>query len=168
MTAWPPLVMVVSSVTVMVRVHPSSVLSDSFEPSMAVIVMPPKPRPKPPPNAPKPFRSPLFESGFAGSTRWTPAGSVACGAAAGAWLAGAALDGSETEGAALAGVSLAAAELAALADGSGDAAMTATTGTIRATMASVTMPALIGPRLRTRFSTSVTWSRSCGAVCSLL
>ena len=80
----------------------------------------------------------------------------ASGAAAGAWLAGAALAGSVADGAALAGVSLAAAELSALADGSGDAAITATTGTSSATIASTTMPSFRGPRLRTRFSTSVT------------
>ena len=35
--------MVVSLVTAIVRVQPSSVLSDRFEPLIAVIVMPPKP-----------------------------------------------------------------------------------------------------------------------------
>src|SRR4029079_14455121 len=52
----PPLVMVVASVTATVRVQPSSVLSATFEPLMAVIVMSLRPKPKPKP--PKPSRRP--------------------------------------------------------------------------------------------------------------
>ena len=54
----PPLVIVVVSVTSIVRVQPSSVASESDEPSMAVIVMSWKPMPGPPriPNPPGPPR----------------------------------------------------------------------------------------------------------------
>src|SRR4051812_36827689 len=50
----PPFVMVVESVTAIVRVQPSSVLSDRDEPSMAVMVMSRKPTPTPgnPPRKP--------------------------------------------------------------------------------------------------------------------
>ena len=52
----PPLVMVVESVTVIVRVQPSSVLSEMVEPSMAVMVMSWNPMPMPgnPPRKPIP------------------------------------------------------------------------------------------------------------------
>src|SRR5258705_7310629 len=68
----PPLVIVVVLVTVMVRVQPSSVLSERSDPLIALIVMSRNPnRPKPPkaprPNPPKPWRSPsgLVVSGAA-------------------------------------------------------------------------------------------------------
>src|SRR5262245_62896505 len=62
----PAFVIVVEPVTEMVRVQPSAVLSDTLEPSMAVIVMSPKPIPPPPrppprngamnaPSGPRPF-----------------------------------------------------------------------------------------------------------------
>ena len=41
---WPPLVIVVELPTVIVRVQPSSVLSDRFEPSIVAIVMSPNRR----------------------------------------------------------------------------------------------------------------------------
>ena len=41
--AWPALVILVSAVTVIVRVQPSSVLSERLEPLMAVIVIDPNP-----------------------------------------------------------------------------------------------------------------------------
>src|SRR5439155_26441081 len=58
---WPPFVIVVPDVTVIVRVQPSTVLSETFEPSIAVIVIWPKPPRNPPsPSFPRPFcpRSP--------------------------------------------------------------------------------------------------------------
>src|SRR3954468_14268452 len=87
----PPFVIVVESVTLIVRVQPSSVLREREEPSMAVIVMSRKPTPIPrkPPRRPasgpplRPARSPGLSFGFVALGSALAAGAGALGEAEG-------------------------------------------------------------------------------------